>query len=255
MEREHAPYEDLPGQLDMWKDYATPACNSVRAKNKPDTDGFFDAAGTTEICGRRQCNVEFASEYAAKVAHKTKTVPLTAIGPGKWDPVSILKACSEACGRPSFDVNVMTAKPINPRGLDEIKIARIVGADGIRPYLTRRRKYGLWPDRSYCQPTTVMFVDNFALVKTPRAEAGNPTWVFRAILCGTEDRSNYGIRRGLRALEDVGLVDVKLGPRGGMATAKLSWTARAYLPVPKPRPVAFERDDDIAIECIALGIA
>jgi hypothetical protein len=47
---DRAPYEDLPGQLDMWADFATPAANSVRAKNpppEPDADGFFDAAGTT----------------------------------------------------------------------------------------------------------------------------------------------------------------------------------------------------------------
>jgi hypothetical protein len=134
--------------------------------------------------------------------------------------------------------------------------SRVAGADGIRPYLTRRGKYGLWQDRSYCQPNTVMFADNFqALVKTPRAEAGNPTWVFRAILYGTEDRSNNEIRRGLRALEDVGLVDVKLDPRGGMATATVTWTERAYLPKPTPSPTALAADDERAIEYLTAGIA
>ncbi len=130
-----APYEELEGQLDMWSDFATPAANSVRAKNKPpepDADGFFDAAGVREICGRRQCSVAFASEYAATVTHKTKLVSLTAIAPGKWDPVSILKACSAACDRQSFDVDEATAKP-QCELLDELKIARIVGADGVRP--------------------------------------------------------------------------------------------------------------------------
>jgi hypothetical protein len=79
------------------------------------------------------------SEYAATVTHKTKQqVPLTAIAPGKWDPVSILNACSAACGRQSFDVDVATAKPTNSDGIDEVRIARIVGADGLRPYLSRQ---------------------------------------------------------------------------------------------------------------------
>jgi hypothetical protein len=53
-----APYENLPGQLDMWKDYATLAANSVRTKNpppEPDADGLFDVAGVTEITVARKC--------------------------------------------------------------------------------------------------------------------------------------------------------------------------------------------------------
>jgi hypothetical protein len=77
--RERAPHECLPGQLDMWADFATPSCNRVRAKNKPpepDADGFFDGAGVREICGRHQCSVEFVGEFAATVTYKTKQVPL-----------------------------------------------------------------------------------------------------------------------------------------------------------------------------------
>ena len=61
---DRAVNEIMPVQLEMWSDYATPACNRVRAKNNPpeaDADGFFDAAGVTEICGRRQCSVTFAT--------------------------------------------------------------------------------------------------------------------------------------------------------------------------------------------------
>jgi hypothetical protein len=63
------------------------------------------------------------------------------------------------------------------------------------------------------------------------------------------------IRRAIRALEDVGLVNVTLGPRRGLATAKITWTERAFVPKPTPRPTVFEHDDDIALECLALGIA
>ena len=143
----------------MWKDYATPAANSVRAKNRPpepDSDGFFDAAGVTEICGRRQCSVAFASEFAATVSHKAKTVPLHAIAPGKWDPVAILKACSAACGRESFGVDERTAKPSNPDGLDEIRIALVVGADGLRPYLSRIGKHQVLPDGGFLGPVKIV---------------------------------------------------------------------------------------------------
>jgi hypothetical protein len=67
--------------------------------------------------------------------------------------------------------------------------------------------------------------------------------------------SSYEIRRAVRALEDVGLVDVKLGPRGGMAKAEITWTERAFLPKPTPRPAAMAADDENALECLALGIA
>jgi hypothetical protein len=250
----------------MWADYATPARNRVRAKNQPpepDQDGLFDAAGVTEICGRRQCSVAFASEYAATVTHKAKQVPLTAIGPGKWDPVSILKACSAACGRTSYDIDVATAKPANPEGLDEIKIARIVGADGLRPYLSKRGKYAVL-SRGTISPSDVAYLGaHFPLLgnvvhricQEGRAITGNPTWAFRTIINAIDDRSDYDVRRALRALEDVGLVDVKLSPRGGMATATVTWTERAYLPKPTPGSVTMAADDDLALECIAAGIA
>jgi len=66
---DRAPFEELEGQLDMRKDFATTQCNRVRAKNpppEPDADGLFDAGGVKEICGPRQCVAEFASEYARR---------------------------------------------------------------------------------------------------------------------------------------------------------------------------------------------
>ncbi|MBN9004901.1 MAG: hypothetical protein J0H40_05745 [Rhizobiales bacterium] len=117
----------------MHNDYATPACDRVRAKNAPpdpDIHGFFDAAGVVEIAGRRQCAVTMHSDLLLTVSAKA-SIPLVAIQPGKWDPVTILTACTKAQGRRAFEVDETTAKPI-----DEIKIARIVGADGLSPYLS-----------------------------------------------------------------------------------------------------------------------
>lgn len=137
MPEPRAPYEELEGQLDMWRDYATTQCNRVRAKNKPpepDSDGLFDATGVTEICGRRQCVAAFVSEFAATVTHKTIQVPLTAIAP------AILKACSAACGRESFDVDEAKVQ-VTCDFLNEVKIARVVAAEGLRPYLKRQGDY------------------------------------------------------------------------------------------------------------------
>jgi hypothetical protein len=269
---DRAPYhENLPGQLDMWKDYSTPACNSVRAKNsppEPDADGLFDLAGVREICGRRQCTLSAAGEFCVTVTHKTATTQLHAIAPGRWDPVSILKARATAHGRQTFEVDEDTAKPTNPEGLDEIKIARIVGADGLRPYLSRTGRHALWEDMSFASPGDTQFADRMGMAinrlnvttrvvlpeKSPRSGVGHATWAFRTILYVTENLGNYEVRRALRALEDVGLVTIEPGPRGGMATAKLTWTERAYLPKPTPRPVALAADDEHALDCLAAGV-
>lgn len=96
---DRAPFENLPGQLDMWKDFSTPACSSVRAKNPPpapDADGLFDADGVREICGRRQCSVTEVGEFCATVTHKMTTTTLQAIAPSCWDPVSILNGVHQS---------------------------------------------------------------------------------------------------------------------------------------------------------------
>ena len=58
--------------------------------------------------------------------------------------------------------------------------------------------------------------------------------------------SDYNARRAVRALEDAGLMRIKLGPRGGMATAKFEWLPRAYL-----APERLAPDDEEAMEMLA----
>lgn len=71
---------------------------------------------------------------------------------------------------------------------------------------------------------------------------------FRTLLWGRGGprTSDYRVRRALRALEDVGLMRIDLGPRGGMATTKCTWTARAYL-----APARLAPDDEAAMEMLA----
>lgn len=220
--------------------YATAACNHARRLNAPpvpDADGLFDVDGVAIICGRRQCAVEPDGELFATVQFNETKIKVTAIAPGRWDPVAILSACTKAHGNRVYAVDYETAKPTNPNGLDELRIARVVGADGIRPYLSRKSRYAglegdsvrgplIMPPRQHVLPDTLRQV-----------LPGHMTWSFRCVMqkdYGPDGHwlprtSDYNVRRALRALEDAGLVHIELGPRGGMATAKVTWLPRAYL--------------------------
>ena len=217
----------------MWAEYATPSCDRVRAKNPPpvpDQDGLFDSAGVTEIAGRRQCTVTIHTDLLLTVTAKAP-IPVVAFALGRWEPVSILAACTRAQRRTAFEVDESTAKPEkNADGLNEIRIARVVGADGLRPYLSRAGRYE---------------IDDTLAVR------GQPTWAFLSLITG-EGREYYVIRRALRALEDTGLVTIEFGPQDGMKHAEITWTERAYFPRPT-RPVALDADDDIALERLAFG--
>jgi hypothetical protein len=198
----------MPEQLEFVDGFQSPHCDRARAKNAPpapDADGFFDFSGVIEIACGRGCIVGKTSDFAANVWKspaqadpKNKGATLTAIAPGQWEPAAILRACSAASGRKTPTVD-RSARPTNPGGLDELKIATIVAADGLRPYLHK---------------------------------SGGPTWAFRAVLLSASPdqvNTSYDWRRAVRALEDVGLLSIKLGPRGGFTTAALTWTPRAYI--------------------------
>ena len=248
--------------------FVTSSCDHARRLNSPptpDANGFFDREGVTIISGRRQCAVEFTSELAALVRFKEKKVPLTALGSDRWSAVAILKACRKAHGSMSYDVDETTAQIKNYGGLDEAKIARVVGADGLRPYLTRTGKHGRI-DQDYGLLVQAPFPETmrregWARVDEngpPLAPPGMPTWAFLQVLrcaSGIGMKQNYTVRRALRALEDAGLLRIQLGPRGGVATAKCIWTERAYLPPPIVKPLAFDHDDYRALEEIAAGLA
>ncbi|WP_340672361.1 hypothetical protein [Bradyrhizobium ottawaense] len=236
--------------------FATAAANHARRRHlppAPDADGLFDADGVAVICGRRQCHFEPACDLFGHVQFKETGVPLTAIGPGKWDPVAVLSACTMAKGSRVYGVDYDKVTPTNPGGVDEIRIARVVGADGIRPYLSKTGRYfeaayGVWAPVERPLETEQGFRETFLV------SAGKPTWAFRKLFEGFALRGDehhrftgdYRVRRALRALEDAGLMLIELGPRGGMATARCKWTARAYL-----APARLNPDDEAAMEMLA----
>jgi hypothetical protein len=95
-----------------------------------------------------------------------------------------------------------------------MKIANIAGADGLRPYLSKR---------------------------------AGPTWAFKSVLLSASPAQvdqSYHWRRAVRALEDFGLLSIKLGPRRGLATATLTWTPRAYF-TPTVRTVLTSRRGNV----------
>lgn len=177
-------------------------------------------------------------------------------------------ACTKVHGCKSFDVDESNAKPTNPNGVDEIKVARVVGANGLRPYLSKNGKHrrahvdgggGLvvmrpLPHRLLDEGDAP--IDN----NVPFAATGDPTWAFLQVLyvVGTNyfipinssevrraDPRHGGRRVGHRQAR----------PVRRLADGRVTWTERAYLPKPTLRPVAMAVDDDNALECLALGIA
>lgn len=234
--------------------FATAAANHARRRNAPpapDVDGLFDAEGVAIICGRRQCHFEVAGELFGTVRFKETSVPLAAIAPGRWDAVAVLAACTKAHGNRAYEVDYATAKPTNPGALDEIRVARVVGADGVRPYLSKKGRYfeaayGVWAPVERPLETEQGFRETF------RVSAGKPTWAFRKLFDGFAPDGRHcftgdpTVRRSLRALEDAGLVHIELGPRGGMATAKVTWLPRAYLAPERLAPA-----DEEAMEMLA----
>lgn len=163
--------------------FATPSSNWARRKYRPlppDADGLFDAEAVTVICGRRQCFFDVAGDLFGHVQFKETRIPLTAIAPGRWDPVAVLAACTRAQGNQVCEVDYATAKPSNPDGLDEIKIARAWAPTACgRTYRKRAVFRGpVWCVASVERPLETE--DGFR--NTFRASAGKPTWAFRTLL-------------------------------------------------------------------------
>lgn len=238
---DRAAHENLDGQLDMWRDVIG-----------PDRDGLFDAAGVAELCRRRRCSVSVQSDLVLTVTTKA-AIKLVAMAPGRWDPVAILTACTQAQGRQAFEVDVESALVMNLGGLDEVKIARIVGASGLRPYLSRKGAYARRGPIAIGSPAETKAHPD---LPWPRANAGAPTWALIEIFsieieaqCIRQPAiDKHPVRIALRALADVGLLSIKPGPRGGMSRASFTWTERAYLP---PSLNLYEHD---AINEIAAGL-
>ena len=74
---------------------------------RPDANGHFDRENVTAVCARKNCTVEFASEYVAFVRCAESQHRLTAIDREKWDPIAVLEARSNAASIEPFRCSPM----------------------------------------------------------------------------------------------------------------------------------------------------
>jgi hypothetical protein len=228
-----------------------------------DADGFFDYACVKALVDHEYCAVrkldKFALEVTSIVGGAGKPAILVAIDHDRWEGCAILKACTEACGRKTYDVDVAKARPENFDGLDELKIARVLGAIGIRPYLVRPSKYGCDEDRGYIvRPFTRGWaasgytpMGDFENIRY--APPGDMTWPLLSVMAYDPGGASRDAIRGWRALELLGMLtfipaDVV---KGWGIPRKIIWHPLAYLPK-RPEPIALDAEDEAALEAMAM---
>jgi hypothetical protein len=184
---------------------------------------------------------------------------------GLWSPVNIFRACREAPGQPHYEIAYAKAKIKNPGGLDEIWIAEIIGADGVRRYLSRPGQYEVeHRDNGQFAMYHNPLHANDHLIKeafvamgntTPKAATGDWTWPMFCIMHRTIKGAgkSYEYRRAIRALDDAGVLKLIIGPRGGFGTATFKWLPLAYLVLIERKQTLDPVDDEALADLGALG--
>lgn len=161
-------------------------------------------------------------------------------------------------------------------GLDELKVAHISAAEGVKPDLSKAGQYRravlanceqaqIFVQRPPNGQVRDMMQQGYMLDEDgmDRSKKGSPTWSFLMIMNFTHEidgfhKASYDWRRVARALWDVGLLDIKLGPNGGLLKAECTWTDLARLKKPVVAPVENPRDlhedDEHGLACLAAGL-
>jgi hypothetical protein len=229
---------------------------------RPDENGLLIVQQVAGIAWRRACTAVYRSEIAVeivgpefRIVGDRKTAVVTAADLGRWSLISVLAACREATGQPSYRIPP-TAKIRNPGGLDELKIARIIAADGVRPYLARPSQY-LTNNRNHLMRPIDPRLRAQAIgvpEDMNRAVAGERTWLMLKLMAipyhsHIAAKTTYDFRRCVGLLNDVGLLETQLGKKGGLGTAIHTWTPSAYLPAPAP---VLETVDEEALHGFAM---
>jgi hypothetical protein len=138
------------------------------------------------------------------------------------------------------------AKPRNEGRLDELRIARICAADGLRPYWSKRSRR---PNRA---PGLLTPEFKLVLSSADRSEILE--------ICRSKSRA---WRKAVRTLQDVRLLDVtpvpRDGPPRGIYTAssmvqRCTWTSLAYFPAVTKVAGSMDDDDEHGLACLAAGI-
>jgi hypothetical protein len=230
---------------------------------RPNENGLFDIAQVAHLVAKRGCTIHNADDYGCEIRFPGRfvgnlaTASIMATDKGLWHPINIFRACRDAAGQPHYEIDYAKAKIKNPGNLNEVLIAQIVGADGVRPYLSRRGQYEVGTNERegflrWNNPRWRNGPDLF-IYDFPKAEVGSWTWPMFCIVgiagkvasnvAGAGKFYDYGragkspaYRRAVRALDDAGLLKLTVGPRGGFGTATFEWLPAAYLaPIQAPK--------------------
>lgn len=184
-----------------------------------DAFGRFTAEGVAYLASRRGCVLVGVEDFAAAIRKQdsleAKPEFAVCVDVDRWRPAEVYRACTRARGE-----KVQSWEP--PKDLrtslilNESLIAELVASEGIRPYYKGDR--------------------TLALVSVLR------TWTIGTIMF--YDRKP--VKLAALAVVDAGLADLKMGPRGGWATATLTWNDRGKLPTAEERAKlhASRRDAD-----------
>jgi len=221
---------------------------------EPNVNGLFTVDQVAVLASKRDCLIHKAGHYTIEIKHPGKlkgqftNASIMAHDKGLWHPVNIFRACREAARQPHYEIDYAKAKIKNPGNLDEVRIASVIGADGVRPYLSGTGQYRTGTfNEMVLRPTNgaqriprgVIITVGGDELKT--AKAGGWTWPMAAIMMRdaigqlNNAGKSYKYRRALRALDDAGLLKLTLGPRGGFGTATFEWLPAAYLAVEAPK--------------------
>jgi hypothetical protein len=193
----------------------------------PDENGLFTIAQVAVLASLRGCRTHLIDDYACEVRTPLQYTTvftaqtIMATDKGLWSPINIFRACREAAGRPHYEIDFAKVKIKNPGRLDEVRIAQVIGADGVRPYLKR-------PARYYVGEDTILRLEN--------AVQGDWTYPMACIMGPPFSRAILGrfpdYRLAMRALDDAGLLKITVGSHDGFRRAQFEWLPLAYLPQP-----------------------
>jgi hypothetical protein len=192
----------------------------------PNANGLFTVDQVAVLASKRDCLIHKAGDYTIEIKHPVKgqftNASIMAHDKGLWHPVNIFRACREAARQPHYEIDYAKAKIKNPGNLDEILIASVIGADGVRPYLS---------GPSNLSEDGVTFGD-----------VGDWTRPMKHVMTGRPGGTQYHYRRAIRALDDAGLLKLTVGARGGFETATFEWLPAAYLTVEAPKLASVDSD-------------
>lgn len=164
----------------------------------PNAEGLFTVAGIRNLAKRRDCEVSAVKPTGCIISGAFTETVLVFDQLGLCGPHQIYAACTIAAGRrliPARRCQTPAALDKSSHGLDEPKLAELLGSDGIEPYRAKRR--------------TVAFE---SLIRS--------TFARGAIAFAAE---NKYVKAAARCVVDAGYADVALGPRGGWQEATLTW--------------------------------